>query len=551
MTQIYGELPTSPVIYAACDSGYFIDHALPFAVSSSEAGFDTHVHITNPTPEVFSHCGIINSCCDNRVTYTFDDVNLSELPEESQRAFYACLRFHVLPNLLPSATKVLTLDIDCLVMKSFEFPETPCGYFPRPNEEHPGMRVAAGAVYMTNESKNIAESISIALNTASLEWFVDQMALSHVFDQVPSEFITCFDNEFMDWDFVEGTAIWTGKGPRKFDNTTYVAKKTEFNQKGLDKVESAKSVILKPRLDIPFKRFGLERASNHIPEIREHWKNFANKINADLEIELPRWMFNSTIEQSIPKDAELLVPHVEKHNWGGEHENTLFYMQTVFPWLFTIDKKGWSGGAEFVETFNPDDVYSEESFDKMRRYIARGGTKFAQPASRAFKVDEPFIFVPLQIPHDETIKYHSDVGVVEMVKALCEWADSNESNPRVIFKGHPINLQSMEESKSIIEKCKRADYHTDLNIHDVIPEADAVYIINSGTGQESMLHDASVVCFGDCEYQDAVIRGDLDDLDNTWKHVQGDDKVARAHLYRKWYHWYLNKVTFNTVITND
>jgi hypothetical protein len=96
VSEIYGELPTTPVIYAACDSKYFIDHALPFAVSSSEAGFDTHVHITNPTPEVFSHCGILNSCCDNKITYTFDDTDLSSLSEEQKRTLYACLRFHVL-----------------------------------------------------------------------------------------------------------------------------------------------------------------------------------------------------------------------------------------------------------------------------------------------------------------------------------------------------------------------------------------------------------------------------------------------------------------------
>jgi len=36
----------------------------------------------------------------------------------------------------------------------------------------------------------------------------------------------------MDWEFVEGTTIWTGKGPRKYDNPTYVGKKNEFNRLG-------------------------------------------------------------------------------------------------------------------------------------------------------------------------------------------------------------------------------------------------------------------------------------------------------------------------------
>jgi hypothetical protein len=34
----------------------------------------------------------------------------------------------------------------------------------------------------------------------------------------------------MDWEFVEGTTIWTGKGPRKYDNPTYLAKKSFFER---------------------------------------------------------------------------------------------------------------------------------------------------------------------------------------------------------------------------------------------------------------------------------------------------------------------------------
>ena len=34
----------------------------------------------------------------------------------------------------------------------------------------------------------------------------------------------------MDWEFKDGTTIWTGKGPRKYDNPVYVMKKKEFNR---------------------------------------------------------------------------------------------------------------------------------------------------------------------------------------------------------------------------------------------------------------------------------------------------------------------------------
>lgn len=552
MSNLFGEKPTTPVIFAACDSEYFMEHSLPFAISSSEAGFDTHIHVTGPDNEVMSHCGIITANCENKVTFSFDEINLDRLNSEEKRTFYACLRFFVLPIILGSAKKVLTLDIDCLVMKGFEFPETNYGYFPRPNETDPGMKVAAGAVYMTNNARDTAEELVKSIDSSPLNWFADQLALSSVFSKLPSHDVTRFDNKFMDWDFIEGTSIWTGKGPRKHDNPTYVAKKNEFNQKGLDKIASAKSITLSPRLDLPFKLFGLEISNPNIPEIREHWDNFSTKVDSDLDIKLPRWMFNQTIEDMIPEKAKLLIPHVEKWSWHSDREENRYYMQTVFPWLFTIDPTGWGGGGDFVRTFNPNDMYTEDAFNELRQYMRDGGTKFAQPKSKEFDMQSPFIFVPLQIPHDDVIRFHSNVSVPDFVKLLCEWAEESEDRPMIVFKGHPVNPGSMTECKGIIEEYKRSLYLTDVNIHDAIPKAEAVFVINSGTGQEAMLHDVPVVCFGRCEYQDAVIRADqAEGLDSLWDTVQNDDKVARAHLYRKWYHWYVNKVTFNTVPDND
>lgn len=225
---VYGELPTTPVIFAACDSKYFMEHALPFAVSSSKAGFDTHIHVNRPDDEVLSHCDVISANCENKVTFTFDEFSSNHLDSEEKRTFYACLRFFVLPIILGVVKKVLTLDIDCIVMKGFEFPETNYGYFPRPNESDPGMKVAAGAVYMTNKAIGTAEELVKVIDSTPLNWFADQLALSNVFSRLPSDDVTCFDHKFMDWDFIEGTTIWTGKGMRKHVSLKYMTKKDEF-----------------------------------------------------------------------------------------------------------------------------------------------------------------------------------------------------------------------------------------------------------------------------------------------------------------------------------
>jgi len=541
---MYGEVPTNPVVMAACDSKYFIEHGPAFVYSSSDAGFCTHVHIINPTDKALALAGILRANSKHDVTYSFEDKDFEGWCWDAERTYYACSRFLVLPTILNSSGSVLVLDIDCMVMKHFEFPTTPCGYFPREplagttGWEAEGTRVAAGAVYMDTRAINVANWVAEYISRNDLRWFADQVALSVVFSGVSDDRITKFDGSFMDWEFVEGTMIWTGKGARKHDNPTYVAKKKEYTHR----IEGIKSVLLKPRLDIPFKKFGLERRNNaQLPEIRTHWEKFALNDDSDLVIEMPRWSFNSTIEEFFPSDTKFLVPHVERHNWGGG-DNTQFYMQTVFPWLFTVDSQGWGGGASFVDKFDKYDDRSDEAFNLMRQYAFSGNSKFQQPKGTSFDYTGDFIFVPLQLPHDETIKYHSDVTVEEFVEAICKWCHAVPNRPTAVFKGHPVNLAAMTPLMKIIAMYNNVMYITDHAISDLIPKAKATYVINSGVGQEAMLFDKPVVSFGRSEYEGAVINGKLDDLNDAWDSVLRNNERDMKQTYRNWYDWYLYEV---------
>ena len=97
----------------------------------------------------------------------------------------------------------------------------------------------------------------------------------------------------------------------------------------------------------------------------------------------------------------------------------------------------------------------------------------------------------------------------------------------------------MEPLFNIIKQYKNVAYVNDISIQDAISAAEATYVINSGVGQEAMLLDSSVVAFGRCDYQGAVIPGKINDLDFTYDAVKHDDMDKRKELYRKWYKWYL------------
>ena len=240
---IYGEYPTSPVVYAACDSEYFLDHAAPFIYSANDIGKDVHIHICNPTEEVWTKSIILNADTNVRVTYTANDIDFTTAGDHqgpvlpyAERTYYACLRFLYLQEIVLRATKVMALDIDCLLMRPFDFPTTAVGYFPRESLEgtrgweQKGTRVAAGIFYIEERAHAVASQISNRIAMGPFNWFLDQIALSEVVDFIPKDQVTEYDDNFMDWNFRQGTAIWTGKGDRKHNNITYVKAKNEFDR---------------------------------------------------------------------------------------------------------------------------------------------------------------------------------------------------------------------------------------------------------------------------------------------------------------------------------
>ena len=66
-----------------------------------------------------------------------------------------------------------------------------------------------------------------------------------------------------------------------------------------------KVLILKPRLDLPFKRFGLEKPVTNRDPIRVHWQNFVDKLveyhkmkhDKVVVIEEQRWKFQNSMAQ--------------------------------------------------------------------------------------------------------------------------------------------------------------------------------------------------------------------------------------------------------------
>jgi capsule polysaccharide export protein KpsC/LpsZ len=76
------------------------------------------------------------------------------------------------------------------------------------------------------------------------------------------------------------------------------------------------------------------------------------------------------------------------------------------------------------------------------------------------------------------------------------------------------------------------------NIHDLIDECDAVFLVNSGVGFEALLHAKPIVMFGRAEYDCVAIRATIDEIDAAWAACQSSDPDLRARQYGQFFDWF-------------
>lgn len=236
---IIGESPRSFCIFTSCDSNYLKDHAQAYVTSCAKAQNNVHLHVVNATTADWTRMQILKIGYEilypaGKMTISSEDVGFDSVSKEAKRTYYSCNRFIVASSIL-TAPMMIT-DIDCLIMKHIEPLDTDIGLFlreplPDVNEwEKQGSKIAAGAVYVTPKSKVFLQAAAKIILNNELRWFLDQAALNASYENYKTEFtITAFGPNFMDWEFIPDTTIWTGKGDRKYNNQKYLNMKKHYN----------------------------------------------------------------------------------------------------------------------------------------------------------------------------------------------------------------------------------------------------------------------------------------------------------------------------------
>lgn len=303
--------------------------------------------------------------------------------------------------------------------------------------------------------------------------------------------------------------------------------------------DSMKVLILSPHLDAPFGAGKGTQRTGTLSPLRAHWHRFVKNLaefhrrEGNEVVVCEDYMWNFKIG-NIPRPGQwdrIYVPHKTREQFGSTHPGLRFWMQTVFPHLFTVDCDGW-GASHSKYPFDHLPLEAAEDWMQMKHWtdlcvrMMKNESKFDQPKTYTSDLKaDGFLFFPCQLPHDETIKFHSEFEVIDCLRAVCDYATAKKL--KLLVKGHPINPGSMAPLRGLVETYDRnyVEWSDEYSIHDYLANARTVFTVNSGVGFEALLHNKPVVTFGRCEYDEVTQRLTPDTVDQ----VDLDMKCSYSH----------------------
>jgi hypothetical protein len=159
-----------------------------------------------------------------------------------------------------------------------------------------------------------------------------------------------------------------------------------------------------------------------------HWQHFIDYYAKKNDLEVIEYLLTDITPKLAAQYDKPYVPH---RGVRDGFKNCMFYMQTVFPHIFSVNSLGWGADCSFlpVGTGPCDDV-----FDKFKERIGRNESFFWQPPVQE---REPFdIFFACQLPHDMNVVQQSDTGVLFALEQTLEFA--SENNLKVVAKGEAV-----------------------------------------------------------------------------------------------------------------
>jgi hypothetical protein len=233
-----------------------------------------------------------------------------------------------------------------------------------------------------------------------------------------------------------------------------------------------------------------------------------------------------------------ILPHTSRRERPDAH---LFFKEMHLPGLFTVDVDGW--GVEHsalwrgvgLECVDADSAVPRVA--ALRDRMVTGNlSRQPQPASGDVP-DRGYILLALQVRTDSVVVDHSPISTIALLDAVTGWAEARRQ--RVAIKIHPCSLTDLDLVDAVERRTRGSRYVVEVrgNIHALIAASRAVFVINSGTGFEALVHGKPVATFGDCDYRRVTFAATADTIDDAadWCDAYGAAEQLRAAQFVEWY----------------
>jgi hypothetical protein len=460
------------------------------------------------------------------------------------------------------------------------------------------LEVAAGAVWARPVPRArdfmgaVADDLQAAFACGDAQWFIDQEVLGrHVDAGTADAKVRNLKSKFADWNMGEDAVFWMGKGERKYRDLRYLLARgghdedpvrrrdalrlaqayadavpeTQQDPQVMQAARAARArtgtqvALFLPRLDLPWKRSGLDREgrpaalAEDTVDVRLWWKRFAIAASNTLErlgvqartLELPAWEI--TPERVDAEGVDLaLVGHQSQARFHGHATPTWFFMQEYFRPLFVLDPLGWGAGSSVYPVAAdalPPAVLG--AWDEYRAAFLEGRlpSKFAQAGRDAWPQlvarrdlpEQPYLFMPIQIPDDRVVLDFSEVGMLDALHAALALA--RQDGCRLVLKAHPANPAATAAlAAELDDPCV---HWTRAHVHDVLTHARGVVTVNSGVGFEALLANRPLVCLGRCEYDAVAHAATPATLGEAWRRACAEPDAEREQRYARFVDWFL------------
>lgn len=549
-------------VFSCCDGRYFDLYADVFlaSIDKNSPGSKVVLCILNPLEGFEDKIKLLSE----RLTATtievrVFDVDLKDKTEDERKAFYANYRFVSLADYLKdnrNQIETLFFDIDTLVKKDLapvlnQYGNSDIALHTRLDRKLTSRKTMAGAIFFSAQKKNVSQFIQ-ALGKKVKEkifaWYWDQETLySQLCTHRKKTKLAHLEQNCVDWEFNDDSIVWTGKGPRKDEDEKYNAYASELREYISQK--QAERCVLIPKIDDGFKEGTSNKLKSMLKRrrdpVRLYW-HYMGKLVADMlrsqgktvdVIVRPNWQYDAEFIGDLSYKT-IYVPHKNTHQI--KDERCCFYMQEIYPPFFTIDEKGWAASSSYYGSQEWDKSCDQDKIDTfIAKTKAEKYTKHKQ-SNGSEDVRDYDVFFPLQLPHDETIKYHSRFAFEDIVAYVMKWASENKV--RVLIKKHPYDMSAGYLSNlDLSDGGQYVQIVEDGNVHDYMNNAKAIFTANSGVGFEALLYNKPVINFADAIYDVVTFKADIekDDLSSVYETALGTDSKTLDERYKRFISWYL------------